>query len=94
MGQYLRLEAAGREAIAEIDGALWLAKVTVLSGAFHGLNLVRIRRDQAGLSWAGDDLNVYVVLAGEEQALPYWELAEALFLFVRELENTTKDVDG
>lgn len=88
------LEAAWRQAIIEVYGALRLAKVAVLRRALHRLNLVRVCRDQAGLSRAGDDLNVDVVLAGEEQALPYRELAQALFLLASQLEDTTEDIDG
>ena len=38
--------------------------------------------DEGFFGFTGDDLDVDVVLAGEEEALPYWEVGEAFALFV------------
>lgn len=41
-----------------------------------------------------DDLDMDVVSASEEEALADWEVGEAFFLFVGELEYVAQDVNG
>jgi hypothetical protein len=85
--------AARVESVAEVDRAGWLVDFAGFVSRLHGLDLLRIGRDQAGFGWAGHDLNVDVVLAGKKQALADRELAEALALLASQLEDVAQYVD-
>ena len=56
--------------------------------------VLRVGGDEGFFGFGGDDLDVDVVLAGEEETLPYWEVGEAFAFFVGEFENVGEDVDG
>jgi hypothetical protein len=80
-GRLLAGAAATRvQAVAEINGALWLVEITggwrrlaaraeVDARLLGGVDLLYLRRisgDQAGFGGAGDDLDVHVVLTSKE----------------------------
>lgn len=50
--------------------------------------------DEGFFGFGGDDLDMNVVCAGEEEALPDWEVREAFLFFVGELEDVGQNVDG
>ena len=54
----------------------------------------RVGCDQAFFGFGGDDLDVDVVLAGEEKALADGEVGEALLFFLGQLKDVGEDIDG
>src|SRR6266702_331102 len=79
------------ELVIKINCALRLVHVTTLLDLLY---LRRIGSNESAFGRAGDNLNVYVVLASKKQALSDRELAEALFFFAGQLKNITQNVDG
>ena len=50
--------------------------------------------DEGFFGFGGDDLDVDVVLAGEEEALPDREVGEAFLFFFGEFEDVGQNIDG
>ena len=57
---------------------------------FYGFYLIGFVVIRVVLFGLGRNLDMHVVLAGKEQALPYWELAEALALFAGCLKTSAR----
>ena len=77
--------------VSEVDVALSLEQLPL---GLQLLDLSGTRRDEPGLGRAGDNLDVNVILAGKEQALADWELAQTLLLFACQVEDIAQDIDG
>jgi hypothetical protein len=58
-------------------------KVRRSDGLSYGL-IGRIGGDEGFFGFRGDNLNVDVILAGEEEALAYWEVGESFLLLAGE----------
>ena len=62
-----------------------------MSKLFPGFN--RVGSDERFLGLGGDNLNVDMVLTGEEETLADWEVRKALFLFLGKFEDVREDIN-